>query len=59
LENTLNDIDEMILNMAEEETATAVEETPVVVHEKGKKIPKKRRSLPKILWKKKISTFKT
>jgi hypothetical protein len=35
LENTLINIDEMILNMAEEETAAAAEETPVVVPEKG------------------------
>jgi hypothetical protein len=41
LENTLNDIEEMILNMAEEETAAAVEETPVVVPEKGEKMPGK------------------
>jgi hypothetical protein len=59
LENTLNDIDEMILNMAEEETAAAVEETLAAVPEKGEKMPKKRRSLPKILQKKKISIFKT
>jgi hypothetical protein len=41
LENTLNDIDEMILNMAEEETAAAVEETPVAVPKKGEKMPGK------------------
>jgi hypothetical protein len=41
LENTLNDIDEMILNMAEEETVAAVEETPAVVPEKGEKMPEK------------------
>jgi hypothetical protein len=41
LENTLTDIDEMILNMAEEETATAAEETPVVVPEKREKMPGK------------------
>jgi hypothetical protein len=38
LENTLNDIDEMILNMAEEETVAAVEETPA---EKVEKMPRK------------------
>jgi hypothetical protein len=36
LENTLIDIDEMILNMAEEETAAAAEETPDTVPEKEK-----------------------
>jgi hypothetical protein len=41
LENTLNDIDEMILNMAEEETVAAVEETPAAVPDKGEKMPKK------------------
>jgi hypothetical protein len=35
LENTLTDIDEMILNMAEEETAAAAEETPATVPEEG------------------------
>jgi hypothetical protein len=35
LETTLDDIDEMILKMAKEETAAAAEETPVVVPEKG------------------------
>jgi hypothetical protein len=59
LETTLDDIDEMILNMDEEETAAAAEETPAAVPEKGGKCLKKRRSLPKILWKRKISTFKT
>jgi hypothetical protein len=34
LENTLIDIDKMILNMAEEETAAAAEETPAIVPEK-------------------------
>jgi hypothetical protein len=34
LKNTLTDIDEMILNMAEEETAAAGEETPATVSEK-------------------------
>jgi hypothetical protein len=34
LENTLTDIDEMILNMVEEETAAAAEETPAVVPKK-------------------------
>jgi hypothetical protein len=41
LENTLSDIDEMILNMAEEETAAAVEETPAAVPEKREKMPGK------------------
>jgi hypothetical protein len=40
LENTLTDIDEMILNMAEEETATAAEETPAAVPEKEKELAK-------------------
>jgi hypothetical protein len=38
LENTLTDIDEMILNMAEEETAAAAEETPTAVPEKEKEL---------------------
>jgi hypothetical protein len=41
LENTLIDIDEMILNMAEEDTAAAAEETPAAVPEKGEKMPGK------------------
>jgi hypothetical protein len=41
LENTLIDIDEMILNMAEEETAAAAEETPAAVPEKREKVPGK------------------
>jgi hypothetical protein len=41
----------MILNMAEEETAA--------VPEKGRRCLEKRRSLPKMLRKKRISTFKT
>jgi hypothetical protein len=41
LENTLTDIDEMILNMAEEETAAAAEETPATVPEKREKMPGK------------------
>jgi hypothetical protein len=41
LENTLIDIDEMILNMAEEETAAADEETPAAVPEKREKMPEK------------------
>jgi hypothetical protein len=41
LENTLIDIDEMILNMAEEETAAAAEETLAAVPEKGEKMPGK------------------
>jgi hypothetical protein len=36
LENTLIDIDEMILNMAEEETVAAAEETPAIVPKKEK-----------------------
>jgi hypothetical protein len=40
-ENTLVDIDEMILNMAEEEIVAAVEETPAAVPEKGEKMPGK------------------
>jgi hypothetical protein len=40
LEDTLTDIDEMILNMAEEETAAAAEETPAVVSEKEKVLAK-------------------
>jgi hypothetical protein len=59
LETTLDDIDKMILKMAKEETAVAAEETPAVVPEKGEKCLKKRRSLPKILWKRKILIFKT
>jgi tRNA A37 N6-isopentenylltransferase MiaA len=59
LENTLSDIDEMILNMAEEEIAAAAEETPAAVPEKGRRCLEKRRSLPKMLRKKEISTFKT
>jgi hypothetical protein len=38
LENTLTDIDEMILNMAEEETAAATEETPAAVPKKEKEL---------------------
>jgi hypothetical protein len=38
LENTLTDIDEMILNMAEEETTAAAEETPAAVPEKEKEL---------------------
>jgi hypothetical protein len=40
LENTLTDIDEMILNMAEEETAAAAEETPAAAPEKEKELAK-------------------
>jgi hypothetical protein len=39
LENTLIDIDEMILNMAKEETTAAAEETSAAVPEKGEKMP--------------------
>jgi beta-glucosidase-like glycosyl hydrolase len=59
LKNTLSDIDEMILNMAEKETAAAAEETPAVVPKKGRRCLEKRRSLPKMLRKKEISTFKS
>jgi hypothetical protein len=45
LENTLSDIDEMILNMAEEETAAAAKETPAVVPEKREKMPGKEKEL--------------
>jgi hypothetical protein len=38
LENTLTDIDEMILNMAKEETAAAAEKTLAVVPEKEKEL---------------------
>jgi hypothetical protein len=38
LANTLTNIDEMILNMAEEETAAAAEETPASVPEKEKEL---------------------
>jgi hypothetical protein len=41
LENTLIDIDEMILNMAEEEIVAAAKETPAVVPEKREKMPGK------------------
>jgi hypothetical protein len=41
LENTLSVIDEMILNMAEEETAAAAEETPATVPKKREKMPGK------------------
>ena len=38
LENTVIDIDEMILNMAEEETAAAAEETPAALPKKREKM---------------------
>jgi hypothetical protein len=41
LENTLIDIDEMSLNMAEEETAAAAEEILAAVSKKGEKMPGK------------------
>jgi ribosomal protein L12E/L44/L45/RPP1/RPP2 len=41
LENTFSDIDEVILNMAKEETAAAAEETPAAVSEKREKMPRK------------------
>jgi tRNA A37 N6-isopentenylltransferase MiaA len=59
LENTLNDIDEMILNMAEEETAAAVEETPAAVPEKGEKMPGKEKEPAKDTSEEKNSIFKT
>jgi hypothetical protein len=59
LEKTLTNIDEMILNMAEEETAAAAKETPAAVPKKGRRCLEKRRSLPKMLRKEEISTFKT
>jgi hypothetical protein len=45
LENTLSDIDEMILNMAREETVVAAEETPAAVPEKREKMPGKETEL--------------
>jgi hypothetical protein len=45
LENTLSDIDEMILNMAEEETTAAAEETPAVVPEKREEMPGKEKEI--------------
>jgi hypothetical protein len=45
LENTLSVIDEMILNMAEEETAAVAEETPAAVPEKREKVPGKEKEL--------------
>jgi hypothetical protein len=45
LENTLTDIDEMILNMAEEETTAAAEETPAIVPEEGEKMPGKEKEI--------------
>jgi hypothetical protein len=45
LENTLSDIDEMILNMAEEEADVATEETPAAVPEKREKMPGKEKEL--------------
>jgi hypothetical protein len=45
LENTLSDIDEMILNMAEEETAAAAEEAPAAVPKKREKMPGKEKEL--------------
>jgi hypothetical protein len=41
LENTLIDIDEMILNMAEEEAAAAAEETSAAVPEERGEMPEK------------------
>jgi hypothetical protein len=45
LENTLTDIDEMILNMAEEETAAAAEETPAAVPEEREKMTGKEKEI--------------
>jgi hypothetical protein len=45
LENTLSVIDEMILNMAKEETVVAAEETPAAVPEKREKMPGKEKEL--------------
>jgi hypothetical protein len=45
LENTLSVIDEMILNMAEEETAAATEEILAAVPEKREKMPGKEKEL--------------
>jgi len=45
LENTLSAIDEMILNMAEEETAAAAKETLATVPEKREKMPGKEKEL--------------
>jgi hypothetical protein len=45
LENTLSNIDEMILNMAEEEIAASAEETPAAVPEKREKMPGKEKEL--------------
>jgi hypothetical protein len=47
LENTLSVIDEMILNMADEETAAAAEETPAAVPEKREKMTGKEKELAK------------
>jgi hypothetical protein len=45
LENTLSVIDEMILNMAEEQTAATAEETPAAVPEKRGRTPRKEKEL--------------
>jgi hypothetical protein len=45
LENTLTDINEMILDMAEEETIAAAEETPTAVPEEGEKMPGKEKEI--------------
>jgi hypothetical protein len=45
LENTLSDIDEMILSMAKEDTATTTEETPAAMPEKREKMPGKEKEL--------------
>jgi hypothetical protein len=45
LENTLTDINEMILNMVEEETAAAAEETSAAVPEEGEKMPGKEKEI--------------
>jgi hypothetical protein len=58
LENTLYVIDEMILNMAEEETAAAAEETPAAVPEKREKMPGKEKELTEDASKEKNFNFK-
>jgi hypothetical protein len=45
LENILSNIDEMILNMAEEETAAAIEETPTTVPEERERMPGKKKEI--------------
>jgi hypothetical protein len=59
LENTLTDIDEMILNMVEEEIAAAAEETPAAVPERREEMPGKEKEPAEDVRKKENSTFKT